>query len=101
MRYQKVKKSLNKLDTISDHFNSVILAAQDPIFENNIITSDQNNATINNSKSIPAVFINNHMILLTIVGLILYLKLSTFKICRILFDEYYKRSYSDTNSGTL
>jgi len=58
MRYQKVKKSLNKLNTMSDHFNSVILA-QDPIFENNIMTYDQNNGTINNSKSIFSVMFSD------------------------------------------
>lgn len=77
MIYQKVKKSLNKLDAISNHFNSVILAS-DPIFENNIMTSDQNNGTINNSKSIPSVMfdvLSIIMILFVVFGLIL--KLST------------------------
>jgi len=59
IRYDKVKKLMNELDDLSDHFDSVILT-QDQVDENNIAlsSSDQNNKTINNLESLFTVVIN-------------------------------------------
>ena len=60
VQYEEVKKLMKELDDLSDNFDSVILA-QDKFSKNNLVlqSSDQNNITIDNSKSLSDVLTNN------------------------------------------
>ena len=60
IQYDKIKKLMNELDDLSDHFDSDIFT-QDQVDQNNITlsSSDQNSKTIDNPESSFTMIINS------------------------------------------